>query len=269
MLLTKSLIIMKQVSSILLVFFMSIIFINAQGITTHTYRKVAPQNMEEYLKRETTYWKKFVEQEVKKGNLTFWGIFQKVGGINQDSDSNILIINTFNDIDKKGNWEASIQNLFTKVKMEDMETASLSTDTATIFLQDEGNHTQGELAIPSEDFKYVKIVYHNPKIPGKLLAFEKNKWKPMMQKAMNKKQTTMTGWGNSRILHPASSKFPYKTESHDIFASLSDALSPLFSEEMEIEQDFFFDVQDNEVGPRRVQLYRVVSVVTDEDEASN
>lgn len=255
---------MKQVSSILLVFFMSIIFINAQGITTHAYRKVAPENMQEYLKRETTYWKKFAEQEVKKGNLTFWGIFQKIGGVNQENAPNILIINTFNDIDKNVNW-ANIQNLFPNVKMEDIQTHSLSTDTATIFLKGEGNHTQGKMAIPSEDFKYVKIVYHNPKIPGKLLDFEKNKWKPMMQEAMDKGQTTMTGWGNSTILHPSSVRFPYKTESHDLFASLSDALSPLFSEEMEIEKDFFFDVEDNENGPRSVQLYKIVTVVTPDE----
>ncbi len=256
---------MKQVSSILLVFIMSIIFINAQGITTHSYRKVAPENMQEYLKRETTYWKKFAEQEVKKGNLTFWGIFQKVGGINQENTPNILIINTFNDIDKNINW-AGINNLFPKVKMEDIQTFNLSTQMATVFLQSEGNHTQGNMAIPSEDFKYVKIVYHNPKIPGKLLDFERNKWKPMIKEAMDKGQTTMTGWGNARILHPASSSFPYKTESHDLFASLSDALSPLFSEEMEIEKDFFFDVEDNENGPRRVGLYKIISIVTPDDD---
>ena len=255
---------MKQLSSILLVFFMSIIFVNAQGITTHAYRKVAPENMQEYLKRETTYWKKFAQEEVKKGNLTFWGIFQKVGGVNQENTPNILIINTFNDIDKNVNW-ANVQNLFPNVKMEDIQTFSLSTVTATIFLQSERNHTQGKNANPSEDFKYVKIVYHNPKIPGKLLAFEKNKWKPMIQEAMDKRKTTMTGWGNATILHPASSRFPYKTESHDIFASLGDALSPIFSEEMEIEEGFFFDVEDNENGPRNVGLYRVISVVTPPD----
>ena len=256
--------IMKKTGSILVVFFMSIIFINAQGVTTHSYRKVAPENMQEYLKRETTYWKKFAEQEVKKGNLTFWGIFQKVGGVNQENTPNILIINTFKDINEDVNW-ANVKNLFPNVKMEDIQTFSISTQTATIFLQNEGNLTQGELAIPSEDFKYVKIVYHNPKIPGKLLDFEKNKWKPMMQEAMDKGQTTMTGWGNSTILHPASSKFPYKTESHDIFASLSNALSPIFSEEMEIEKDFFFDVEDNENGPRSIGLYKIISVVTPPD----
>ncbi len=255
---------MKQASSILLAFIMSVIFVNAQGITTHSYRKVAPEHMQEYLKRETTYWKKFAEQEVKKGNLTFWAILERVGGINQENAPNILIINTFNDIDKNVNWNG-VQTLFPKVKMEDIQTFTLSTQTATIFLRSEQNHTQAKDTDPYEDFKYVKIVYHNPKIPGKLLDFERNKWKPMMQEAMDKGRTTMAGWGNATILHPASSKFPYKTESHDIFASLSDALSPLFSEEMEIEKDFFFDVEDNEVGPRNVQLYRIVSMVSAEN----
>lgn len=258
---TKSLIIMKQAGSFLLVFIMSIIFVDAQGITTHSYRRVETENMQEYLKREMTYWRKFAEQEVKKGNLTFWAILERVGGVDEDNAPNILIINTFNDIDKNVNWNA-VQTLFPKVKMEDIQTTTLCTQMATIFLRSEQNHTQSKDTDPYEDFKYVKIVYHNPKIPGKLLDFEKNKWKPMMQEAMDSGQTTMTGWGNAMILHPASSDFPYKTESHDLFASLSDALSPIFSEEMEIEKDFFFDVEDNEVGPRKVQLYRIVGMVS-------
>ena len=54
---------MKKTISILLAFLMGIVFVNAQGITTHQYRRVAPQDMQEYLKRETTYWQKFAEQE--------------------------------------------------------------------------------------------------------------------------------------------------------------------------------------------------------------
>ena len=252
---------MKQASSILLAFMMSILFVSAQGITTHSYKRVEPENMQEFLKREMTYWRKFAEQEVKKENLTFWAILERVGGINEDHEPNILIIKTYNDIDTNINWNG-VQALFPKVKMENIQTSNLCTQVATVFLRSKQNHTQNKDTDPYKDFKYVKIVYHNPKIPGKLLDFEKNKWKPMMQEAMDKGQTTMTGWGNATILHPASSDFPYKTESHDIFGSLSDALSPIFSEEMEIEKDFFFDVEDNEVGPRKVQLYKIVGMVS-------
>lgn len=56
---------------------MSIVFVNAQKITTHQYRRVEPADMEEYLKRETTYWKKFAENEVKKRQYDFLGNFAK------------------------------------------------------------------------------------------------------------------------------------------------------------------------------------------------
>ena len=72
----------------------------------------------------------------------------------------------------------------------------------------------------------MKILYHNVKNTGVSLKFEKEKWKPMIQKAMNDGTTNMKGWGNARILHPRSSKFPYTISTHDLYSSLSDALSP-------------------------------------------
>ena len=51
--------------------------------------------MQEYLKRETTYWAKWAEKEVTIGILTFWAILQKVGGVKQDTSPYIVIIITF------------------------------------------------------------------------------------------------------------------------------------------------------------------------------
>lgn len=74
---------MKNSILILLDCLMGFQFSKAQEISSHQYRRVAPENMQEHLKRETTYWKKWAEKEVKKGNLTFWGIFHRMGGIDQ------------------------------------------------------------------------------------------------------------------------------------------------------------------------------------------
>ena len=252
---------MRKTSSILLALFMSAIFANAQGITTHAYRKVAPENMQEYLKRETTYWKKFAEAEVKKGNLTFWGIFQKVGGLDQENDSNILIVNSFNNIDEEINW-GGIQDLFPDKTMDEMGTFGISTQKATIFLRDQDNWVEGEGANPEEDFKFVKYNYYNPKSVKTHLDFEKDKWKPMIQKAMNEGKTTMKGWGNSYILHPNSAQFPYKALSYDLFGSFSDALKPVFTEDHDMSDDFFADIKDNSKTPRSIEIYRIVSVVT-------
>ena len=133
-----------------------------QTTTIHQYRKVAQGDMAEYLDREIKYWSVFAENEVKKGNLTFWAVLQKVGGINQENAPNILLINSFNNIDEQVNW-AGVDDLFPDVKMEDIQTWSLSTNTDTVYLSDLGNHVQGENVNPVEDFNYVKIIYHNSK----------------------------------------------------------------------------------------------------------
>ena len=259
---------MKKYLIVLLASVLSFQYAEAQEITSHQYRRVAPADMEEYLKRETTYWSKFAESEVKKGNLTFWAILQKVGGVNQETSPNILIINTFKDLDKSADW-ASVADLFPNVKMEDIQTATLSTNTDNVFLRDLGNHTQGANIVMEDDFKFVRIIYHNTKSSAKHLAFEAEKWKPMMQKAMNEGKTTMKGWGNSAILSPESGNFPYTSASYDLFASAHAALSPIFSEDMEIPDGFFDDLEGNYAGPRDSHLYRIVAVVTPPEQTAS
>ncbi len=260
---------MKKLLTFLIACLLSFQFAKAQEITSHQHRRVAPQDMQEYLKRETTYWAKWAENEVKKGNLTFWGIFQKVGGTAQENSPNILIINAFKDLDKGADW-AGIAEMFPDVKMEDIQTNTLSTNTDNIFLRDLDNHIQGEKVVPENDFKFVHIIYHNSKDNGKHLTFEAEKWKPMMQKAMNEGKTTLKGWGNSVIISPGSNKFPYSSASYDLYSSMHAALSPSLTGDMAFPDGFFDDLQGNYDGPRNSQLYRIIAVVTpDEETGSN
>lgn len=253
---------MKRVFTILFACVLSFQFAKAQEIISHQYRRVAPADMQEYLKRETTYWQKWAENEVTKGNLVFWGIFQKVGGVDQENEPNILIINTFKDWDKGADW-AGITKLFPNVKMEDIQTQSLSVDTDQIFLRDLENHIQAEGVVPPDDFNYVKLLYHNTKDNAKHLKFEAEKWKPLVQKAMKDGKTTMKGWGNSAVIS-TSSDFPYSSSSYDLFSTMQEALSPNFSTDLTIPDGFWDELTDNynTDGPRNVSLYRVVSVVT-------
>lgn len=253
---------MKNLSIILFACLLSFQFVNAQAVSVHQYRKVEQKDMQEYLKRETTYWSKLAESEVKKGNLTFWAIFQRVGGENQAHSPNILIINTFNNLDKSNEIWSGVTDLFPDVKIEDMQTWEISTTTSTIYLRDLNNHIQGENVDPEKDFNFVNIIYHNSKDTGKHLAFESEKWKPMLQKAMNEGKTTMKGWGNSIIVLPESDRFPYGSASYDLFSSMHEALSPRFSDDMEIPDGFFDDIGGNYDGPRNSQLYRVIKVVS-------
>ncbi|MFK5974023.1 MAG: hypothetical protein QM485_12200 [Flavobacteriaceae bacterium] len=252
---------MKNIFSILFVCVLSFQFTLAQTVSSHQYRKVAPEDMGEYLKRETTYWKTWAEAEVKKGNLTFWGIFQRVGGTDQENSPNILIINTFKDIDKGADW-SNIAALFPDVKKEDRGTWALSKNTDKIFVRDLNNHTVGSNVDPENDFNFVKIIYHNVKRTGQHLKFEAKKWKPMIQKAMNEGKTSMKGWGNARIIAPRSSEFPYTIYTYDLFSSLHEALSPTFVKGWKFPEGLFDGVQENTAGPRNVNIYRAVAVVT-------
>lgn len=94
------------------------------------------------------------------------------------------------------------------------------------------------------------------------MTFEAEKWKPMSKKAMDEGKTTMKGWGNSVVVSPESSNFPYSSSSYDLYASLTDALGPGFSEDFVWPDNFFADVMDNPAGPRHKNLNRIVAVVT-------
>jgi len=250
---------MRKKITFLAVCILSFQFAMAQLITTHQYRKVAPENMQEYLKRETTYWAKWAEKEVTKGNLTFWAILQRVGGVNQDTSPNILIINTYKDIDKGADW-ASIDAMFPDVKMKDIGTADISTDLHHVFLSDLSNHIRAENTM-NDDYKYVRIIYHDTKNSGQHLTFEAEKWKPMVEQAMKEGKTTMKGWGNQAIISPVTSTFTYSSYSYDIFSSMQDALSPAFSDDMTPPDGFWDGFQEN-YNKRNSNLYSVVAGVS-------
>ena len=212
--------------------------------------------MEEYLKRETTYWAKWAEKEVTKGNLTFWAILQKVGGIDQDTSPNILIINRFKDIDKGADW-AGIAAMFPDVKMEDIETWGISANVHQIFLNDLPNHIRAENT-GNDDYKFVRVIYHDVKNLGQHLTFESEKWKPMVEKAMKEGKTTMKGWGNQTVVSPVTSTFTYSSYSYDIFSSMQDALLPAFSEDFTMADGFWDGFQQN-YNKRNSNLYYIVS----------
>ncbi len=241
------------------ILFLGLHFIKAQNIITHEYRRVAPADMEEYIKRETTYWKVFAENEVKKGNLTFWGIFQRIDGMNLDTEPNILIVNAFNNIDKGVEW-AGITDLFPNVSMDKMNTWGMSTTVDRIFIDNSTNHIR-KPNTDGEDYQYVRFIYHSVNDLSKHLSFEAEKWMPLVERAWVEGKTTMTGWGNGTIILPQSEDFSYNSYSYDIFPSLQAALSPAFSEDLSIPNGFWDPLQGNYNATRNSHLYRVISAV--------
>ena len=128
-------------------------------ISVYQYRHVPDNNIEEFLKRETTYWSKVAEKAVANKTMTFWALLEKVGGYDLPNSSNYLFINTFPNIDKVNEVFSNVEAT-AGVKMSEMETGSLSNTTSQFFLHADG-WAQDAKANPATDFNYVVMVYHN------------------------------------------------------------------------------------------------------------
>jgi hypothetical protein len=247
-----------------IIFFMALILscnksLQAQGITTYQYRQVAPDKIDEFIKRETTYWSKVARKAIDKGTLTFWGLFEKVGGYDMENSSNYLFINTYKDID--GNlgdvWNAT--RVFPSIPLAKMETNSISKVTSNIFFNDDG-WEQSSKADPSKDFRYVVMNYHNSSNPSQFIAIEKNQWGPFIKSAMDKNQTEQKGWGNSIVLSPTGGSMKFNCVSFDLFPTLKAALMQSWSPDTKLPTAGLDSLQKISLNePARV-IYRVVKV---------
>lgn len=253
---------MKNVSIFLIACMMSFLYVEAQEVSVYHYKKVAQKDMKDYLNRVNTYWSVFAENEVKKGNLTFWAVLVSVGG-NEDiqNSPNVLIVTSLKNIDEKVKW-MGVQELFPDVKMEDMETWSLSSNISRVLVRNLNNHVQGNSVVPDDDFKYIKFNFYNSINTGKHLKFEEEKWKPMIKKAMDDGKTTMKGWGNSLVISPKSPTFTYGSVSYDLFSSMGDVFKGVFSEKVDLPEGFWDEHLENNPSPRNTQLYKIVKVVS-------
>ncbi len=231
--------------------------VKGQEITMYSYRYVGPDKADEFVKRETTYWSKVARKAITNGKLSFWGLFEKVGGNDLQNSPNYLFVNTYTNIDSAGAvWNAA--PVHPNVPMAKMETWSFSKATSDLFLRDQ-NWEEAANVNPEKDFKYVVIVYHNTPNPDSFITLEKKHWAPFIKGAMDKKQTTVKGWGNASILAPTGNNMPFNSISFDLFPTLKDALLQPWA------PDIVFPAGLSELGklettqPMR-EIYRIVQV---------
>lgn len=127
----------KFLYALLLVTFLLVFQLNSTAqVTSYQYRHVPDNKIEEFLKRETSYWTKVAQKGVDDKKMTFWALLEKVGGYDLPNSSNYLFINTFPNIDSSGSIWGSAEAV-AGVSMDKMETNSFTTTTSQIFLHDE------------------------------------------------------------------------------------------------------------------------------------
>ncbi len=263
--LTKKFSLSKMACSILLLTFLTSLHLKSKAqddssITVYQYRHVPGDKIDEFIKRETTYWSKVAEAAVKNKTMTFWALLEKVGGYDLPNSSNFLFINTFPNIDKVGNVFGSPEKI-SGVPMAKMETNSMSTTTSQFFLHAAG-WAQAANAKPEKDFNYVVMVYHNTNNPDSLIALENKYWAPFIKKAMDNKQTPQMAWGNAIVLSPSGEDIKFNTVSYDLYKTLKDALMPIWDPKTEIPREGLNKINTMEINRRGSVVYRVVKVVS-------
>lgn len=229
-------------------------------ISVYQYRHVPDNNIEEFLKRETTYWSKVAEKAVADKTMTFWALLEKVGGYDLPNSSNYLFINTFPNIDKVNEVFSNVEAT-AGVKMSQMETGTLSTTTSQFFLHADG-WAQDAKANPATDFNYVVMVYHNTNYADSLIGLEKKYWIPFIQKAMDKDQTPQVAWGNANVIAPMGDNIKFTTVSYDLYKTLQDALMPVWDPKLVPPTKGLNMINKIELNRRGISVYRVVKVVS-------
>ena len=233
-----------------------------RSVTTYQYRRVPQDKIDEFIKRETTYWSKVAQKAIDNKTMTFWALFEKVGGYDMPNSSNFLFINTFPDIDKAGTtWNASDIEATAGVKMADMEDNSFTTVTSMFFLHDR-EWAQAANAVASKDFNYVEMLYHNTDYPDSLINLEKKYWAPFIKQAMDKGQTPQVAWGNAVVLAPMGDNIKFTTVSYDLFKSLGDVLMPKIDPKLVYPAKGLGMIGKVELNRRGMSIYRVVKVVS-------
>ncbi|MEO6230889.1 MAG: hypothetical protein ABJB11_24625 [Ferruginibacter sp.] len=234
--------------------------LQAQEITVYQYRHVDPSKMEEFIKRETTYWSKVAQKALDAGKMTFWALFEKVGGVDMATSSNVLFINTFPNLDIDLSDVFNATKIFPGVPLSKMETNSISTTTGQYFVQGQGWQ---ELAgvNPDKEFNYVKMNYHNSTNPQAFNAIEINNWGPFIKTAMDNKQTEQKAWGNAIVLSPTGGAMKFNCVSYDLYSTIQAALLEKWSPDTKFPMAGLDSLQKIAINPPVTFLYRVVKVV--------
>lgn len=234
--------------------------LHAQEITVYQYRRVDPAKMDEFLKRETTYWSKVAQKAIDGGKMSFWAVLAKVGGVNEPNSPNVLFINTFPRMDLDLSDVFNATKVFPNIPISKMDTYGMSTVLSEYFLQGQGWQEVAK-ANPDKDYKFVKMNYHNSTDPATFNAIEIRNWGPFIKAAMDKNQTAQKAWGNAIILSPTGGDMKFNCLSYDLYATLQSALLEKWSPDTKFPTSGLDSLQKISVNPPITFIYEVVKVV--------
>ncbi|MCZ6674847.1 MAG: hypothetical protein O7C75_18100 [Verrucomicrobia bacterium] len=192
------------------------VFSNVEVVQT---RLVPPDNIDEFVERETTYWSEVARKAIKDGKMVGWSLWQRLDGLNVDESHNFMFINSYaetTDLDHTDEiW--NFKKVFPNKKLEDVDTFGLSTVKDVLFYD--------RIAFSSKaQPKFIRINYAKAADVQDYLDLELIEWFPFVQERMDSGKTNVVSWELSRLVAPRGRDIPHGAISIDGFDTLSAAL---------------------------------------------
>lgn len=204
--------------------FLCLFSIAQADVATVRYRHVDNKDMEEYLKREITYWKPISQQAIADGPMKFWSVWQRVGGFDSDEGPNIMIYASFDDdhaLDTSGGMGEAIEKVFPNKDFSEITVSHLFTPKA--FLLQRPLYSTVEEGISPELPKVIRVNYAKSPDNASLnnyIELETEVWAPFISSLIGTGQTSVTSWHFGVVINPMGSDNPFDAVSVDGFDSI-------------------------------------------------
>lgn len=230
----------------------------SQNIVVVNRRHVDPENVQEYIRRESTYWKEVAKKAIADDRLASWAIYQRIGGFDVHKEPNFTVVNVYTpeQFGKGGRHRGYLKELFPNVKEADMRVNKISTTHDLVFYR---NLAYYEVAQPN----VIRVNFSKAEKRG-YFGMEPEIWGPFIDAQMKAGKTKVVSWAFNMLVNPRGKNASHDAVSVDGFNSLSDAIvGSNFDDDVEFPENLgeLMDAHHK----AEVHLYRLVASSADEE----
>ena len=227
---------MKSVLSIILLIAFGHIALAQENLAINSFRNVPADEMKTFMQNEAFYWSKVAAVLQEKGQITYWGIHVRSGGmLASEPNVNVRIqIGSWENLENLGKNYAAAQAVVRSqmnpemlalleetLKQEKFESSLILSNTEELIWNDK-----------QPSFNYAVYNYSNANNVTQYLAEESRIMKPFFEKLMKQGKTKMKGWGTARVLSPSGYVHPYNAFTIDFYENIADTFLPFTSEDV-------------------------------------
>ena len=189
------------------------------GQVSYLQYRVVPDDREaEFVQKETMYWAKVAEAAIKKGQMTGWSLWRKVG-VTEVGAPNYVFVNNYESFDK-----INMSNIWSEENLKTMgvsgnmvETNSFAPVAFDYWCQTEDS--------AGGDYKFAIVNYAKPTSIDGFIQENKTLWKPLHEKNMQAGGNKMTSWGMLSVVSPQGNQARFSVLTWDGFNSMADAMN--------------------------------------------